>query len=146
MDKSHKVSGADGRIWSYSCPIFNVKCQTKVTIKCLLKSNNWTLILTPNLVDILNNNKVMKIMYIKLVWSSLLVIFLIAMIWKIYEWQYNQTFIFPIKLSPVFLFQLNLLGIKKHVYIIQLPYHTQEINMQSWRKASLTQYRDVSPI
>ena len=24
MDKSHKVSGADGRIWRYSCPILNV--------------------------------------------------------------------------------------------------------------------------
>ena len=23
MDKSHKVSGADGGVWSYSCPILN---------------------------------------------------------------------------------------------------------------------------
>ena len=32
MDKSHKVSGADGRIWSYSCLILNVIVMEKIKI------------------------------------------------------------------------------------------------------------------
>ena len=38
MDKSHKVSGADGGVWSYSSSILNgehVKCNGKQLIKDL---------------------------------------------------------------------------------------------------------------